>query len=44
LQEGGGSEPREGNPPPQYVSVTQEEKEAIDRVILEIINKYKYLF
>jgi UV excision repair protein RAD23 len=32
LQEGGGSEPREGNPPPQYVSVTQEEKEAIDRL------------
>ncbi|CAG8455519.1 12692_t:CDS:2 [Rhizophagus irregularis] len=35
LQEGGGGgeETREGNlPPPQYVSVTQEEKEAIDRL------------
>jgi hypothetical protein len=37
LQEGGGGEEtREGNlPPPQYVSVTQEEKEAIDRVKFE---------
>jgi hypothetical protein len=38
-QEGGGEEPN--LPPPNYVSVTQEEKEAIDRVSKYCFNIYR---